>query len=533
MIRRVLLPTFSALLLLTRPVSAEIIWVPDNYERIEWAINETSPGDTVMVRPGTYYEGTVHFPDFDIVVMSEFGAESTVVIDNNASNWIFGIESEATAATVLEGFTIQESPYALTVSGGAAPTIRKNIFTDNTRGIHCQTSATPLIVDNIFTGNTYGINIDWSGYPEIRGNLIADNYHPASQGAGIRMVHDSSALIVDNVITGNVSTYGSGVYISSISNSSEVVIENTLFANNSSSAGTYGGAAIHCAGGTLEISSCTFADNIQSGDGPGGAIFVGTEGASIVNSIFYRNYASDGPDLAINGSAGLDYTWLGSGGGAIYLYPNSSYTWNDSTLTGDPIFAEGPQGDYYLSQLNAGQSTQSPCVDAGDPASDPLHGTTRTDQMPDAGIVDLGYHFRFPAVLVTLTPYSAPIVIPESGGPFDFNVELENTTDEAQTFDVWTEIWLPQFGTVPLLTMEGITLPAGVSVNRDITHNVPGFAPGGTYTYWAYVGSHPWVIDHAHYFNFDKEGSAAVGSLGSPADWNVPGINLSESIITK
>ncbi len=529
MIRRILLPTFSVLLLFTRPASAEIIWVPDNFERIEWAINETSPGDTVMVRPGTYYEGTVHFPDFDIVVMSEFGAESTVVIDNNASNWIFGIDTENTAATVLEGFTIRESPYALTVSGGAAPTIRKNIFTDNTRGIHCQTSATPLIVDNAFTGNTYGINVDWSGYPEIRGNLIADNYHPASQGAGIRMVHDSGALIVDNVITGNVSTYGSGVLI----NGGGAVIENTLFANNSSSGGTYGGAAIHCAGGTLEISSCTFADNIQSGDGPGGAIFVGTEGASIVNSIFYRNYASDGPDLAINGSAGLYYTWLGSGGGAIYLLYNSSYTWNDSTLTGDPIFAEGPQGNYCLSQLDAGQSVQSPCVDAGDPASDIPFGTTRTDQMPDAGIIDLGYHYRFPAVMVTLTPYNAPIVIPQSGGSFDFNVQIENTTDELQTFDVWTEIWLPQFGTVPLITVEGIPLPPGGSIDRDLTQTVPGFAPGGTYTYWAYIGAHPWVIDHAHYFHFDKEGSATEGSLGAPADWPIFGKDLTESVIMR
>jgi parallel beta-helix repeat protein/predicted outer membrane repeat protein len=529
MIRRILLPGLSALLLLPHLASAEIIWVPDHYERIKWAINATSPGDTVMVRPGSYLEATAGFPNFDIVVMSEHGADSTVVI-LEGSNWIFSMDAGNTAATVLEGFTIREAPYAVTVSGGGAATIRKNIFTENTHGVHCQTKATPLIVDNVFTGNTYGINVDWSAYPEIRGNLITENYHPASQGAGIRLVHDSSALIVDNIITRNTSAYGSGVLISG---NGEVVIENTLFANNSSSGLYWGGAAIHCAGATLEINNCTFADNIQSGDGPGGAIYMGTESGTIVNSIFYRNYASDGPDLAIGGSAGLYYTWLGSGGGNIYLYPGSGYIWNDSTMVGDPIFAEGPQGSYCLSQLDAGQSEQSPCVDAGDPASEVPDGTTRTDQMPDAGIVDLGYHYRFPAVMITLTPLNPPIVVPQGGGSFDFNVQVENTTDEAQTFDIWTEVWLPQFGTVPLIVLEGFTLPAGISVNRDLTQTVPAFAPGGTYTYWGYIGEHPWVIHHAHYFNFDKEGNASRGTLGSPADWPHSGKAITEPDITK
>ncbi len=516
MTRKLLLPTLSALFLSTSLASAEIIWVPDDYETIKLAINATSPGDTVMVRPGNYYEYNVNFPDFDIVVMSEYGADSTVVYSED----IFAFDTDNTPATILEGFTLRDSSWPVMITGGA-PTIRKNIFTGNTRGIHCQSSATPLIVDNLFTGNTFGITVDWSAYPEIRGNLITENYHPASQGAGIYLVHGSSALVVDNIFTRNTADMGAGVYITGVPYGGEVILINNLFAENSSSGGSYGGAAIQSAGANLEITNCTFVNNIQSGDGAGGAICAWGSGqvTTIVNSVFYNNQAGEGPDLAVGGSAWLNYTWLGSGGGAIHIYPGGSCVWDDSTLTGDPIFAEGPQGDYYLSQQDAGQSVQSPCVDAGDPTSDIPDGTTRTDQMPDAGIVDLGYHYRFPAVMVTLTPYNSPIVIPQSGGPFYFNIKVENTTDEAQTFDFWTEIWLPQFGTVPLISIEGITLPPGSSVNRDISHNVPGFAPGGTYTYWGYIGDHPWVIDHAHYFNFEKEGSLTQGSLGSPSDW--------------
>ena len=66
-------------------------------------------------------------------------------------------------------------------------------------------------------------------------------------------------------------------------------------------------------------------------------------------------------------------------------------------IDADPLFVSGPLGDYYLSQVAAGQGVDSPCVDVGSGRAvkqglDTL--TTRTDQIPDAGIVDMGYHYR-------------------------------------------------------------------------------------------------------------------------------------------
>ncbi len=46
--------------------------------------------------------------------------------------------------------------------------------------------------------------------------------------------------------------------------------------------------------------------------------------------------------------------------------------------------------------MAAGQGTDSPCVDAGnDTAANLYLGTltTRNDEVPDAGIVDIGYHY--------------------------------------------------------------------------------------------------------------------------------------------
>jgi hypothetical protein len=61
----------------------------------------------------------------------------------------------------------------------------------------------------------------------------------------------------------------------------------------------------------------------------------------------------------------------------------------------NPQFVAGA----YLSQTASGQSSTSPCVDASDPYSALLAGSTRTDGYPDMGVVDVGYHSAGPACL--------------------------------------------------------------------------------------------------------------------------------------
>ena len=61
---------------------------------------------------------------------------------------------------------------------------------------------------------------------------------------------------------------------------------------------------------------------------------------------------------------------------------------------------KGPLGEYYLSCRAAGQTADSPCIDAGSDTAKSLgldKSTTRTDHVPDAGTVDMGYHYPLPA----------------------------------------------------------------------------------------------------------------------------------------
>jgi hypothetical protein len=123
------------------------------------------------------------------------------------------------------------------------------------------------------------------------------------------------------------------------------------------------------------------------------------------------------------------------------------------------------------------------------------------------------------AVDVTLTPYNPPIIIPESGGSFDFNIALENRMPGIQTIDIWTEVELPEVGSIDIYTVNDLSIPAGITIDRDRTQNVPEFAPSGIYTYYAYVGDrYQWLIDDYDSFTFEKEGSAD-GTLGSQSDW--------------
>ena len=36
--------------------SATTIYVPDNYAKIQWTVDNATAGDTIIVRDGTYYE---------------------------------------------------------------------------------------------------------------------------------------------------------------------------------------------------------------------------------------------------------------------------------------------------------------------------------------------------------------------------------------------------------------------------------------------------------------------------------------------
>ena len=105
----------------------------------------------------------------------------------------------------------------------------------------------------------------------------------------------------------------------------------------------------------------------------------------------------------------------------------------------DPEFTSGLHGDYYLSQIDAGQPVKSPCIDAGDDSAE-KRGldlmTTRTDGVQDSSTVDMGYHYISPFDIKFTFNLDSDKVIFKSGDNLKLNLKLK-TTEASPSSDIY------------------------------------------------------------------------------------------------
>jgi hypothetical protein len=128
-----------------------------------------------------------------------------------------------------------------------------------------------------------------------------------------------------------------------------------------------------------------------------------------------------------------------------------------------------------------------------------------------------------PTLDVTITPVNPPIVIPATGGSFNYSVLITNPGTNTTNFDVWVMVTMPNgtnFG--PVLTRLGMSLTPGGQLVRAMTQVVPASAPSGNYTYIMYGGNYNsgLVYDQSS-FDFSKQGAFDNGSNSS--DWEITG----------
>ncbi len=171
---------------------------------------------------------------------------------------------------------------------------------------------------------------------------------------------------------------------------------------------TAGGGFAVCVEGIRQtrINNCTVFEHLYPSAGIGGA---GGEGGSVVSG-----------STGLTGNMGNgyygEYVLLGSALN-LNMYIANSVVWNNihprinpvsrvsfscleaehagiGNIVADPLFTSTTLSRFFLSHIETGQPNQSPCVDAGCPDSVLIIGSTRTDGLPDRGIVDMGYHNR-------------------------------------------------------------------------------------------------------------------------------------------
>lgn len=403
-------------------VYADVLHVPSEYTTIQAAIDAAVNDDSVLVADGTYAE-SINFNGKAITVVSENGPASCVIdcIPNNR-----GVEfsSGEDNASIFDGFTVKNA--SIEYDGGgiyivsSSPLIMDCIIEENViygaggGGIFCD-DASPII-----TGCT--IRLNGSIYSEVDGG----SRNISSCSGGIHCQGTSAPVItwceiVDNYAA-SPSSPGTGTHVIGgiyCGNSAAPAFVNCLIAGNE--------AADYSPGGTLavggiisedssvpEFINCTIADN--SGDTimgfKSGGIYTGAGSIPVFTNCII--WASSSP--AITGSPVITYSDV-----EVTGYPGTG------NFTADPLFETGTSGSYCLSQVAAGQTSDSPCINAGDSnAADVCFPTgsgsicldllsTRTDEVPDDGVVNLGFHYAA-APAATPTPADVPATGPVGSG---------------------------------------------------------------------------------------------------------------------
>jgi hypothetical protein len=384
---------------------AATILVPEDYAKIQDAIDNASDGDIIEVGPDTYTgDGNrdIDFRGKAITVRSSHGPdETTIDCTGSESHRGFYFRRNEESDSVLRGFTIigATAPGSDGIGGG----------------ILCEFSS-PSIVDCVIKECAAelggGIGVD-SGSPTIIDCVIEDcragGTGPAEsggRGAGIGLIRDSNATILHSQIKDNSGYYdslGAGVYCWR----SQAFFANCDISNNSAQGNVQGGGA-YCGGtsariefqncvisnNTAEIggglyadpsddngvenviiTNCTIAHNSLSGDQPadltGGGIHSVSSNIAIRNSIVWYN---DGVPILLVDPASISpvlYSCIEGG------YPGQG------NIDSEPLFASSGGDDYHLKSFigryqrnswvldNTATNEYSPCIDAGDP-QDPV-----------------------------------------------------------------------------------------------------------------------------------------------------------------
>lgn len=208
-----------------------------------------------------------------------------------------------------------------------------------------------------------GFNISADGCSVI-GLSIINGVHDVGGAIWI----SSTSTISNNIIAHNiVSVSGGGIHSSASS-----IIVNNIIRNNTSH---WMGGGIGIVGESPVVINNTIINNTATSNG-GGIHNNETNYPTILNCIIRGNTPNQLEGNVIVSHSNIQANWPGTG-----------------NINANPLFTSGPFGNYYLSQIASGQGANSPCVDAGDPTSEMISGTTRTDEYPDTGIIDMGYHY--------------------------------------------------------------------------------------------------------------------------------------------
>ena len=191
--------------------SATIIYVPDNYAKIQWAVDNASTRDIIIVRDGIYIENVDITKS--LTIKSENSSENCIVEAENSGDYVFEVAADY---VYIRGFTVKGATgyghsAGITFTGNPNIAgiflyyanycnISNNNCSNNGDGISLWHSNESSILNNNCSNNEAGISLYYSNNNDILKNYCSNKW------AGIHLWFSHKNNILDNKCHSN--TYG-------------------------------------------------------------------------------------------------------------------------------------------------------------------------------------------------------------------------------------------------------------------------------------------------------------------------------------
>ena len=175
---------------------AATLMVPENYKKIQEAVDKAAPGDTIMVSAGSYNENIVI--NKPLSIKSGKGSAYTVIRPLVKKEPVLKISD--TANVTVAGFTMTGSDIAgIQLLNARNVLLSGDMAKQNVNGIILSHSDNNTLTGNeAYLNSYYGIYLDASS-----GNKIIKNTADANNDKGIFLSHSDGNTIQDNVANRN------------------------------------------------------------------------------------------------------------------------------------------------------------------------------------------------------------------------------------------------------------------------------------------------------------------------------------------
>jgi parallel beta-helix repeat protein len=284
---------------LTIPASAAELHVgrADGYKTIQDAVNAATPGDAVIVAPGTYVENV--FVNKPLAIRSSDGAVSTIVQAAVENRDIFSLTGTGIR---IDGFTIVgfRGSSGVGINNASRCVVTNNIIYANIRGVCLQSSTDNEVSNNNLTNNGYGVYLDYSSNNTISNNVATyEGGMPDGSALGDGIFMDNSAY---NTVSNNDLSNNHAFGISLYESSNNTIVGNVIAANDQ-----FGIRLRQSSNNTLVFN--TIRANVHQG------IYIG---GATGNMIYLNNFMQEPSNLSyvpgtvLNSTDKLVYSYNGS-----------------------------------------------------------------------------------------------------------------------------------------------------------------------------------------------------------------------------